>query len=118
MAQKSLRTPPKSPAKLRQSSKLKPETASAHARARRKPSVTIVGPGRLGSALAVALHAAGFEIDEVITNGPGKARGLARSLGAKSVSVDAATLDSAIVWITVGDSAIRGVAHQLAAAHG
>jgi predicted short-subunit dehydrogenase-like oxidoreductase (DUF2520 family) len=84
----------------------------------RQPTISIVGPGRLGSALAVALHNAGYEIDEVITHGPGKSRGLARSVGARPVALKDARLDSDIIWLTVGDSAIRSVAYELAANHG
>jgi predicted short-subunit dehydrogenase-like oxidoreductase (DUF2520 family) len=83
-----------------------------------KPSISIVGPGRLGSALAVLLQRAGYTIDELVTNGPGKARGLADTVGAKAASADDAALTSKIIWLTVGDSAIRTAAHQLVANRG
>jgi predicted short-subunit dehydrogenase-like oxidoreductase (DUF2520 family) len=120
MPRKSPRTSPKPPASARKRRPVgtKSATRSPKPQTRRKLTISIVGPGRLGSALTVALHNAGFVIDEIVTNGPGKARGLARSVGARAVAVEAAALDSDIVWITVGDSAIREAAHQLAATRG
>ena len=83
-----------------------------------KPTISIVGPGRLGSALALALHKTGYTIDELITRTSGQARGLARTVGARPVAIHDARLGSDIIWLTVGDSAIRSVAHQLAANRG
>jgi len=80
-----------------------------------KPVVTIVGPGRLGAALTLALHEAGYRIDEIVTRpgGQRRAAALGRRVGAKVVSFDRAELSGDVIWICVPDGAIRDVAHQL-----
>jgi predicted short-subunit dehydrogenase-like oxidoreductase (DUF2520 family) len=92
--------------------------SSTSSRKNLKPTISIVGPGRLGSALAVALHQADFQIDEIVVRSPGQARGLARAVGAKAITAQRAALESNVVWLTVGDSIIRQVADVLAAARG
>lgn len=82
------------------------------------PSISIVGPGRLGSSLCIALHNAGYSIDEIVTRNPVKARRLAQTVGTRIVALKNAALNSDIIWLTVGDSAIRSVAQALAAARG
>lgn len=96
----------------------------------RKPSVTIVGPGSLGSALARALHAAGIGVAEIVyrgTNSARVARKLALELEARAVAFDG-WLDAAsfarpnqrgrpfphLVWLCVGDSAIAATAAAMA----
>ncbi len=82
-----------------------------------KPSITIVGAGNLGSAMARALHAAGYRIEEIVhRGGPGaaRARRLARVVGARAVSGDGARLSAELVWICAGDSGIAGAAAELA----
>jgi predicted short-subunit dehydrogenase-like oxidoreductase (DUF2520 family) len=82
-----------------------------------QPTISIVGPGRLGSSLSLALHSAGYNVAEIVTRRPAAFRGLARRVDARAVSIEMASLDSDIVWLTVGDSAIRSVADALAARH-
>jgi predicted short-subunit dehydrogenase-like oxidoreductase (DUF2520 family) len=83
-----------------------------------KPSITIVGPGRFGSALALALYKAGYTVDEIVTRRSGQARGLASKIKAKAVALDNAALEADIIWLTVQDSAIGLTANQLAANRG
>src|SRR6266568_4721953 len=56
-----------------------------------KPKTAIVGPGKLGSALALALNAAGYSIAEVVFRTRGtsqrRARLLARRVRAQAVPV-------------------------------
>src|ERR1700722_17329487 len=56
-----------------------------------KPRVAIVGAGNLGRALAVAVRAAGYSLEQIISRGNSsslrQARRLARELGASAVSV-------------------------------
>jgi predicted short-subunit dehydrogenase-like oxidoreductase (DUF2520 family) len=83
----------------------------------RKPAITIVGPGNLGSAMGRALHMAGYRVDEIVHRGGAsarRARVLAREIGARNESAGEATLDAEIVWICVGDAAIAGCAAELA----
>jgi len=83
----------------------------------RKPSVAVVGPGRLGSALAVALAGAGYRVIEVVARRPASARALARKLGA-AVLAPSAPISAEVVWICVPDGEIAAVARQLARASG
>jgi predicted short-subunit dehydrogenase-like oxidoreductase (DUF2520 family) len=83
----------------------------------RKPSIAIIGPGNLGSAMACALHAAGFRILEIVHRGGASARharALARSIGACDAITGEAHLDADVTWICVGDAAIAGCAADLA----
>ena len=86
----------------------------------KRPTVSIVGPGNLGSALALNLSRAGYGIQFLVARSgkkvsPGTSK-LARSVKARVVSMGATPLDSDLVWITVPDDAIAEVATQLASA--
>ena len=83
-------------------------------RAVRKPKITIVGPGRLGLALAQALADAGYKLDEIVfrrsvrgkKTGHGSeqnARKLARRYGARAVELGKAQFAAEVVWLCVGD---------------
>lgn len=82
-----------------------------------KPRVAIVGPGRLGNALALELKRAGYRINEVSGSSDAsrrKARALARQVNART-SAKGATFDAEIVWFCVPDREIARAARQLAA---
>lgn len=85
-----------------------------------RPTIAIIGSGSLASALAVALRAAGYRIEEVLArDSPAslrRARALARRIGARAVAVDSAVLASDLVWFCVSDDAITPAARSLAAA--
>jgi predicted short-subunit dehydrogenase-like oxidoreductase (DUF2520 family) len=82
-----------------------------------RTTVTIIGPGSLGTGLATALHATGYAIDEVISrNTPDSrrcARLLARRLGAQPRTFEHASFDAPIVWLCVSDGAIAECAREL-----
>ncbi len=82
-----------------------------------RSAITIVGPGRLGSALARSLHRAGWKIDGLVTReGSRQTRGvarLAREVGAPVFRLGEFTGSSSVVWITVPDAAIAEVAARL-----
>ncbi len=83
----------------------------------RKPTIAMVGPGSLGSAMARALRAAGYSIEEIIHRGGAGARRaslLARKTGAQAVSGRNAKLAADIVWICVADAEIAACARELA----
>lgn len=83
----------------------------------RKPTITIVGAGNLGSAMARALHAAGYRIEEIVHRGGAsarRARSLAREVGGRAVTLNEARLAADLIWICAGDSAIAAAAAQLA----
>jgi predicted short-subunit dehydrogenase-like oxidoreductase (DUF2520 family) len=82
-----------------------------------EPRIAIVGPGNLGTTLAVALQRAGYKIDEIVTRQrtSSRARGvrLARQVGARVCDVNHATLDADVVWLCVPDREIRKCAESL-----
>ncbi len=84
-----------------------------------KPSVAIVGAGRLATFLAVALNEAGFIITEIVARDTPRSRRRARLLaarvGARAVTADSAALDATLLWFCVPDREIRGAASALAA---
>jgi predicted short-subunit dehydrogenase-like oxidoreductase (DUF2520 family) len=83
-----------------------------------KPSVTIIGPGSLGSAIAVALRAAKYSVGEIVAgrsrDSQQKARRLARKIGALSTTLRNARVESGLIWLSVPDRAIADVAGELA----
>jgi len=86
-----------------------------------KPRIAIVGAGNLGTVLALALHAAGFRITEIISRDLPPSRRRAQSL-AKKVKARATTfknpeLTADLVWFCVPDRAIYGQARELAQTH-
>ena len=83
---------------------------------RRGPSVTIVGPGRLGQALGRLLAQAGVAIDLVAARQLARARKAARFIGAGTpATLDDPRLSRAeVILLTTADAAIEPVARDLA----
>jgi predicted short-subunit dehydrogenase-like oxidoreductase (DUF2520 family) len=83
-----------------------------------KPRVAIVGPGRLGSALAVELSRAGYRVSELVSRrrsaSESKARKLAKKLHARFSIPQAACLDAEVIWFCVPDREISSAARRLA----
>ena len=74
-----------------------------------KPSITIVGPGNLGSALAIELYRAGYPISAIVRRSTSKItrpKALARRVKAELVILGERPLETDIVWLTVPDDAI------------
>jgi predicted short-subunit dehydrogenase-like oxidoreductase (DUF2520 family) len=84
-------------------------------------TVSIVGPGRFGSALALNLYRAGWKVDRLVTRAGSRRspalRRLAREIKAVVTTLGDSALDSRLVWITVPDDAIAEVAATLARRH-
>ena len=82
-----------------------------------KPQIAIVGPGRLGSALSLALSKAGYRVNEIISRDtPGsqkRAREIARSTRSFATTLKTANLDSDLVWFCVPDREITAAARAL-----
>ncbi len=80
-----------------------------------KPRIAIVGPGRLGRALASGLTQAGYVISEIVSRNTApskrKARELARTVRAHASTNKDAHLDADLVWFCVPDREI-GVASR------
>jgi predicted short-subunit dehydrogenase-like oxidoreductase (DUF2520 family) len=87
---------------------------------RRRPTITLVGPGNLGRVLGLALHSAGYTIDEVVARDASesrkRARALARQVGGRAATYANAQLASDIIWLCVSDDAIAPTASALAPA--
>jgi predicted short-subunit dehydrogenase-like oxidoreductase (DUF2520 family) len=83
-----------------------------------KPTISIVGPGRLGSALAVELARAGYRIREIVSRGAPssqrRGRALAGAIRARTTTTKNAHLDADIVWLCVPDGEIAATARELA----
>ena len=82
----------------------------------KRSSIAIVGAGRLGSALAFQLKAAGYPISEIVCrSGRGakrRAHLLARRVGAVAITADQKYLSADIVWFCVPDAQIEPVARD------
>ena len=84
----------------------------------RKLTVSIVGAGNLGTALALTLPGAGCKVKFLATRKKNLAaagtKALARKLKARLVELGRGPLDTEVVWITVPDDSIAQVARKLA----
>lgn len=91
-------------------------TTSPKAGRRRFPSVTVIGAGNWGSALALALHNAKIPVTEIVVRRKSSASlQLAATIDARSVTLNRAQLNAEIYWICTPDSAIGKVAAALSA---
>ena len=76
----------------------------------KKPRIAILGPGHLGTSLAMALNRAGFAIEAIIGKADGKsgqrARKLAKQVGARA----SADFEADVVWFCVPDAEITPAA--------
>jgi predicted short-subunit dehydrogenase-like oxidoreductase (DUF2520 family) len=84
----------------------------------KRVTVSIVGPGRLGSALAVNLARAGYQTKFLVTRPRKRVSGdvikLAQQVNAEVVALGEKTLDTRLVWLAVPDDEIALVAEKLA----
>lgn len=85
---------------------------------KKRLSVCVVGPGRLGTALSLNLRRAGWDIARLVVRPGGrkarKAVQLGRTVGATVVELGESLLPAGLIWITVPDDAIASVATELA----
>ncbi len=82
-----------------------------------KPTIAIVGPGNLATALSLALRKAGYRIMEVVSRdlpeAKARARVLARKLKARPSTLASAEMSAGVVWLCVTDDAIAPTARAL-----
>ncbi|MGB7601826.1 MAG: DUF2520 domain-containing protein [Candidatus Sulfotelmatobacter sp.] len=82
-----------------------------------KPAAAIVGAGSVGTALALALHNAGYVIDEIISRerpaSLRRARRLAAEVGASATPATRAQIRADVVWLCVPDGTIASAAASL-----
>jgi len=85
-----------------------------------KPSVSIIGSGRLGTALAIALSASGYPIQAVVARRATTARKAATLVGRHTLALKVNELDllpaSTVVLLTTPDDEIVDTAQRLAGA--
>jgi predicted short-subunit dehydrogenase-like oxidoreductase (DUF2520 family) len=83
------------------------------------PTIAILGPGRLGRALARELLDAGYAVTELISRrnsaSQTAARKLAKSLHALPATIGNAKFDAGLLWLCVPDREIAGVGRELSA---
>ena len=82
-----------------------------------KPRIAIVGPGRLGSALAQELRRSGYRITEIASRNSIASRRKARALAKKVhavAAIDNPRLDADLIWFCVPDREIAKAARQMA----
>jgi predicted short-subunit dehydrogenase-like oxidoreductase (DUF2520 family) len=83
-----------------------------------KPKIAIVGPGRLGSALAVELRRAGYNIREIVSRtkrgSQQRGREVAKRAGSRAATIKSARLDADLIWFCVPDDEIATSARELA----
>lgn len=81
--------------------------------------ISIIGPGTLGSALALSLSQNGFRIGEIVSRSDAQslrqARSLAKQAGATAVSQISRNSPAEVVWICVPDDLIETVAGEISA---
>ena len=82
----------------------------------RKPKLSIIGTGTVGSTLALALHEKGYPVASLISRTGSAAISLAKAVKCERVSTNVNDLapSTQILLIAVSDDAIRDVAQQLA----
>src|ERR1051325_9611198 len=83
-----------------------------------KPTISIIGAGRFGHALGLALNTAGYSIAAVVTKTAAHAKNAAASISLSTLPLSADQLErlppSKIILICTPDDAIEVVAQQLA----
>jgi len=83
-----------------------------------KPTVSVVGSGRLGTALAIALESSAYSILALVARRPARARKAATLLGRPTLALGANQIDklphSDFILITTPDDVIAEAARQLA----
>ena len=83
----------------------------------RQLTIAIIGPGRLGTTLALALKQAGYRIAEIVSSeraaSKRRARRLAAQVKAKVSTASNAALDADLIWFCVADRDIARVAGEL-----
>ncbi len=98
-------------------------TSKRKSRSQDKPAVSIIGAGRLGTALGIALKSAGYAIETVVANRAASARRAARLIGGPTRGLSPSQLTSAgpsalansrVLIIATPDDAIAEVATRLA----
>ncbi len=81
-----------------------------------RPSIAIIGLGRVGMVLGRALHAAGYPLVAVSSRSPAKAQAAAALFQAEAATPIVAAQAADLTLLTISDDAIPGVVAELAVA--
>jgi predicted short-subunit dehydrogenase-like oxidoreductase (DUF2520 family) len=99
--------------------KVKVKAEKRRARRSLKQTISIIGAGRMGTALALALKSRGYRIEAVVARHKPHARRAAKLMGEQTLALTLGQLDrlpqSDILFITTPDDAIETTATHLAA---
>jgi predicted short-subunit dehydrogenase-like oxidoreductase (DUF2520 family) len=89
-------------------------------RTKKKPTVTIIGAGRLGTALALALTASGYSVEALVARRLGRARKAKKLLSGQMLAISQGQLyklpESELLIIATPDDVIPSIAAKLAEA--
>jgi len=80
-----------------------------------KPSIAVLGAGRVGSTLAAALHSAGYPITAVWSRTEAHAQALAERVGARITPLEMTQRAADLTLIAVSDDSIEALTTRLAA---
>jgi predicted short-subunit dehydrogenase-like oxidoreductase (DUF2520 family) len=80
----------------------------------KKARIAILGPGHLGTSLAMALHRAGFAIEAIVGKATGKSGQRARKLAKQVRARASADFEADVVWFCVPDAEIARAALDFA----
>jgi predicted short-subunit dehydrogenase-like oxidoreductase (DUF2520 family) len=87
----------------------------------KRPSVSIIGSGRLGTALGLALTSAGYSLEALVARRRQNAKRAAKQLDVRALALAETELDelpaSGLIIIATPDDAIAQVAKELAQVH-
>lgn len=78
-----------------------------------RPSISIIGAGKVGSTLARLLSASGYQITAIYNRTPEKAVSVANELGVSVAETLDEVLSADLIFLTVADDVIEAIAEQL-----
>jgi predicted short-subunit dehydrogenase-like oxidoreductase (DUF2520 family) len=79
-----------------------------------RPSISLIGAGRVGSTLARALHGAGYTINSIWSRTPAHAEALAHQVNARLVDLVDAPSSADLTLLAVSDDSLAGLMQELA----
>lgn len=79
-----------------------------------RPSIALIGAGRVGSTLARALHTTGYSINSIWSRTPAHATALAEQVGARLVDLDEAPGTADLTLLAVADDSLTTLVQELA----
>src|SRR5688572_20727424 len=81
-----------------------------------RPSIALIGAGRVGSTLSQALYTAGYHITSIWSRTPAHASALAERVNARLVDLDQVPATADLILLAVADDSLAPLMEQLAEA--